>query len=698
MRRFDTVIVVDWSGGNDTGAAPRKDAIWVCAAQSGQAEDPVYLRNRQDAETWLSGRIAQERQKGHRVLVGFDFAFAYPSGFAEALLGSDDPVNPLDVWAHLADAIADMPERNNRFDLAGDINRGLGQGKGPFWGNALQRDIVGLPRTKQDYANPFPERRTCEARAKGSFTCWQLAGAGAVGSQTLMGLPVLHRLRERFGMDVTVWPFEPLGGPVAFVEIWPSLVLGSAPDGEIRDAWQVREMAIRISALSAEALRQITTIESPEARREGWIFGLGHEELLQQTPLVPPPLRNDCFALPAGVDWIPVDDAIAHLRAAVSVQATEITDAVLHEAVGRVLAEDVQARTANPPYPNTAVDGYGFAGAMPEGPHVLPLVQTRAAAGDAPTPVPAGHAVRILTGAVLPAGVETVVLQEDVTSDGNSVAFNGPIRQGANTRKAGEDVQAGETILTAGRVLTPADIALAAATGHPYLPVRRKLRVGVISTGSELREPGTQNMAPGLIHDANRPMLLTLLAEWGFEPVDLGTVEDDRERLRARFDEGASRTDAILTSGGASAGDEDHVSALLRAAGAMQMWRIAVKPGRPLALGMWDGVPVFGLPGNPVAALVCAFIFARPALGVMAGRSWQPPQAYDLPARFSKTKKPGRREYLRARVRDGGVEVFSSEGSGRISGLSWAEGLVELPDGAAEVRPGDPVRYLPFRS
>ncbi len=176
----------------------------------------------------------------------------------------------------------------------------------------------------------------------------------------------------------------------------------------------------------------------------------------------------------------------------------------------------------------------------------------------------------------------------------------------------------------------------------------------------------------------------------------LGHVPDDREALRQRFDRGAKSAEVILTSGGASAGDEDHVSALLQEAGAMEMWRIAVKPGRPLALGLWNGAPVFGLPGNPVAAMVCALIFARPALAQMAGQGWLEPEVLELPAGFAKSKKPGRREFPRARVRDGRVEIFASEGSGRISGLSWAEGLVDLPDGALEIRPGDPVRYMPF--
>jgi len=193
-------------------------------------------------------------------------------------------------------------------------------------------------------------------------------------------------------------------------------------------------------------------------------------------------------------------------------------------------------------------------------------------------------------------------------------------------------------------------------------------------------------------------MLLQLAADFGHEAVDLGRVADDRATLRNRLDASAGQVDVILTSGGASAGDEDHVSALLTEAEAMQLWRIAVKPGRPLALGLWQGVPVFGLPGNPVAAMVCSLIFARPAMALLAGGGWQEPQGFDVPAAFEKRKKAGRREYLRARMRDGRAEVFASEGSGRISGLSWAEGLVELDETARDIAPGDLVRFIPYGS
>ncbi len=684
--------MVDWSGGNDAGPTPKKDAIWI--GETGQ--EPVYCRNRTVAEGWLAERMDAALQAGERLLIGFDFPFAYPAGFAQAMTGSDDP---LALWSWLEPQVQDAPKANNRFDLAASFNARF-PGNGPFWGNGLKRDIPHLPRTKQGYANPFPDHRLCETKAKGSFPCWQLSGAGAVGSQVLMGLPVLERLRRRFAGHISVWPFEALTTPIAFVEIWPGLinpvVRAATGRGDIRDAVQVSLLANALSALAPARLAAMLEVTAPV---EGWILGLGFEkDLLDAVSLKPPPLRNDCFALPPGVDWTPVDEALAMLEERLTC-VTGSETVPLRDAMGRVLAEDAIAQRANPPLPNTAVDGYGFAFAsIAEGDVILPLTEGRSAAGvPFDGSVPPGQALRVLTGAALPEGVDTVVLDEDCTVSGGQVAFRGGLKPGANTRKAGEDMAQGAVALQAGRLLTPADLALAASVGLSTLTVREKLKVAVLSTGDEVIEPGTQ-AAPGQIFDANRPMLLAMMARFGFEAIDMGRVPDDRATLARTLDAASQKADLILTSGGASAGDEDHVSALLRQAGAMQEWRIALKPGRPLALGLWQGKPVFGLPGNPVAAFVCTLIFARPAMGLLAGTGWSQPQGFDVPAAFSKRKKPGRREYLRARVRDGKAEVFKSEGSGRISGLSWGDGLVELDDGAREIGPGDPVRFIPYGS
>ena len=698
MIPFDSFAMLDWSSGTDTGPRPRRDAIWLGCVRGGVEDAPRYIRNRMEAEAALAALIEAERAEGRRLFIGCDFPFGFPAGFVEGLTGRNAPFA---AWAWLETRLEDTPRANNRFDVAGEINA-LFPGVGPFWFNGLKRDIVGLPRRDTRHGHGLPDRRRADETAPGSFSAWQMGGAGAVGGQVLTGLPMLNRLRRRFAGQVAVWPYEPLDRPVALVEVWPGLinpvVKRAEAAGGIRDAHQVRLLARGLARLPCDRLAAMLDVEAPE---EGWIFGLGFEEELMAAcddTLKPPPLRDDCFALPAGVDWTPVDDALGLLRNRLrAVVGQEVVP--LREAPGRVLAAAVVARRANPPEANTAVDGYGFAHAgLGAGDQVLPLVEGRAAAGvPYPGTVPPGHAVRVLTGAALPEGVDTVVLQEDVTVGEGRIAFRGGLKSGANTRRAGEDVETGATVLAPGRVLTPADLALCAAVGVADLAMFTRLRVAVVSTGDELVEPGAPAHG-GQIFDANRPMLTALVRQMGYAVVDLGRVADDRAALRAALDRGAAEADVILTSGGASSGDEDHVSALLNEAGAMAEWRVALKPGRPLALGLWGGVPVFGLPGNPVAALVCTLVFARPAMAVLSGAAWRAPQGFDVPAGFAKSKKPGRREYLRARLREGCAEVFASEGSGRISGLSWAEGLVELPDGAAEIAPGDPVRYIPFTS
>lgn len=705
MSGFDTVAVVDWSA--RSSPSPKRetaDAIWIGVASEG-AVACSYHRTRAAATAYLTDLFETERAAGRRVLAGFDFPFAYPEGFARAVTGSDDP---LALWTDLAARIDDAEDNsNNRWKVAAELND-LFPGIGPFWGCPANVTDPRLPHRGNDrHDHGMTERREIEEHLRGAQPCWKLFTTGSVGSQALLGIPRLQALRDHFGPDISVRPFETHETPITLVELFPSLIASTVADlqepEEIKDRAQVRVLARALAALDLDDLESMTREGCPI---EGWILGYGHEAALDRAarfaagsaPLDPPPLRNDCFALPPGVDWTPVDEALAHLRA--NLHAVVPTETVpLAEATGRVLAAPVIAARANPPHANAAVDGYGFAGGVPDGEtRHMPLVAGRAAAG-APYggTVPEGHALRILTGAPLPDGVDTVVLEEDVTRSDTEIAFRGRLKPGANARAAGEDVAAGQEALPAGRRIGPADMALLSAIGATKLQVHRPLRVALLSTGDELVEAGAA-LGPGQIADANRPMLRAMAQAWGFEAVDLGIAPDDRDTVRAAFDRARAEADVLLTSGGASAGDEDHVSALLREAGAMQMWRIAVKPGRPLALGLWDGMPVFGLPGNPVAAMVCAAIFARPALCALAGQGWQVPQGYALPAAFAKSKKPGRREYLRARLRDGAAEVFASEGSGRIFGLSWAEGLVELPDGPLEVQPGTPVTFYPWGS
>ena len=693
MSGFHTIVVVDWSARSEPSPAnPSADAIWIAVARGGAAEC-TYHRTRSAAMEVLTSLFDAELEQGHRVLAGFDFPFAYPRGFAKALTGSDDP---LAVWAELAERIEDGEDNaNNRFDVAREINAGL-PGIGPFWGcpDVISDDILPAKGSARQ-GHGFPEKRSFESRLPQAQSCWKLYTSGSVGSQTLLGLPHLYRLRQRYGAALSVAPFETPTTPIVLAEVYPSLladhIAARQEPGEIKDRAEVRVLAEALYDVG-DRLDAMLREGDPE---EGWILGLGHEALLTAPP-APPPLRDDCFAMPAGVDWTPVDTALTALRAGLH-RVVGLERCKVADAGGRVLAERAIARRSSPPHANSAIDGYGFAyDSLPDGDAVLPLLPGRAAAGvPFDGAVPEGYALRILTGAAVPDGVDTIVLEEDTRQGAGQIAFRAGIRRGANTREAGEDMKEGDETLPAGRVLTPADLALLASVGIGEVATYRRLRVAVLSTGDELIEAGGAAKR-GQIFDANRPMLLTQIASWGMEAVDIGRIEDDRESLSAAFDDAASRADVILTSGGASAGDEDHVSALLREAGAMQQWRIALKPGRPLALGLWKGAPVFGLPGNPVAALVCTLIFARPALGLLAGAGWTMPQGFDVPAGFEKSKKAGRREYLRARMRDGRAEVFASEGSGRVSSLSWAEGLIELPDGAAYITIGDPVRYIPF--
>lgn len=400
--------------------------------------------------------------------------------------------------------------------------------------------------------------------------------------------------------------------------------------------------------------------------------------------------------MPAGVHWTPVDEALEHLEKSVGV-VVEVETVPVSHAGGRILAKDVFAERANPPYSNAAVDGYGFAHSTSNTEYALDLVNGRSAAGSPYNEgIPKGAAIRILTGAKIPAGVDTVVMQEDVNVDQGKVYFQGQIKFGSNVRPLGEDIAVGQKLLAKGHKLRAPDIATCVAAGLSDVAVYRPLRVGVLSTGDELCAVG-QSATADQIMDSNRPMLLDILRKWGVQAVDLGHIADDLDLCRQTLNASIEKVDVVLTTGGASAGDEDHISKILKEEGTLNIWRIAIKPGRPLALGMWRGVPVFGLPGNSIAAFVCAIIFARPTIMKMAGGCWSNSSGYMCRANFAKSKKNGRREYLRARRNQAGdIEIFQSEGSGRISGLSWATGLVELPDHALEINQGDLVRYHPF--
>ena len=706
---FDRVAILDWSaaGVPKTG----KDSIWIGVTDA-RGTTSQNIATRAKAEAAVLALAQDAIHSGERLLIGADLNFGAPAGLAKRLTGKPEAMA---LWGWLDQRITDDDRnRSNYREVAAEMNGRL-PGGGPFWGNGSKAEIGGLPRTKPALPNWLFEHRLCDQLSKAAGlqpkTLWQLAGAGAVGAQSLLGMPMLQRLRAALGDDCAVWPFEPIEGKaVVIAEIYAAFI---GPDvraaearGKVRDAAEVELLSAAFRTLAQSGnLAPMFEVDADPAilREEGWTLGTGHGPALRAAipaSNLPPRLRDDCFAMPQGVAWVPVDEALDRLRTALT-PVTGIETLPTAKASGRILAADCIARRSNPPRPNSAVDGFGFAHAATQsGVNRLPLVAGRAAAGQPfEGAVPAGYAVRILTGAILPEGVDTVVLEEDCATESASVTFDGPVKPRANTRKAGEDVLEGAVALTAGHRLRPPDLALLSALGISEVTFHRPLRVGVLSTGDEIIASPDKPALPHQIYDANRPMLLSLIAQWGHDAVDLGHAPDRPAVITGKLDRAAREVDVILTSGGASAGDEDHVSRLLREQGTLSSWRIAMKPGRPLALALWKGIPVIGLPGNPVAALVCALIFGRPALSKLAGGTWAAPQGFTVPAAFTKSKKPGRREYLRARINEeGAAEVFASEGSGRISGLSWADGIVELPDGAAEIAPGTPVRYIPYGS
>ncbi|MEE7437852.1 gephyrin-like molybdotransferase Glp [Methylobacterium oryzae] len=410
-------------------------------------------------------------------------------------------------------------------------------------------------------------------------------------------------------------------------------------------------------------------------------------------------LSDDCFAF--GGPLMTIEDAHAlfgeRLAAIVGTEDVPVPDAD-----GRVLAEDCVAPIDVPPFPNSAVDGYAvrFADLRASDATILP-VGAVVAAGASPEGVSvAGSAARIFTGAPMPAGADTVFMQEDVQvlPDGR-VSLPLGLKRGANSRDAGEDAAKGSTIIAAGRRLQPQDLALATAVGLRTLKVHRTLRVGVFSTGNELVEPGSP-LGPGAIYDSNRVLLLALLRRMGVAARDLGVIRDDPAALAARLSAAAAEHDVILTSGGVSTGDEDHVKTAVESIGRLVFWRLGIKPGRPVAMGMIDGKPFLGLPGNPVAVYVTLLFVVRPLLARLAGEAYAPSRGFTVRAAFPYRKRAGRREFVRvslARDADGAWEArkFQRDGAGMLSSLTESDGLVELEDDRTEVVPGDAVRFHP---
>ena len=409
-------------------------------------------------------------------------------------------------------------------------------------------------------------------------------------------------------------------------------------------------------------------------------------------------LTDDCFAF--GGPLLSIEN-VERLIAERVTPVAETETVALHAARGRVLARDVVAPIDLPPFDNSAVDGYAVRHAdLGSDETTLRIVDRLTAGRAAARTLAAGEAIRIFTGAPMPAGADIVFMQEDVRLDGGAVIVPPGLKRGANRRLAGEDVARGSIALAAGRRLQPQDLSLAAALGLQSLSVRRRVRVAIFSTGDEIVEPGAP-LPAATLYDANRELLRGLLARFDAQVSDLGILRDDPAKLSARLAEAATAHDLVLTSGGVSTGEADYVKDAIGAAGTLVFWRVAIKPGRPVAMGVLRGAAFVGLPGNPVAVFVTFARVVRPLLLRLAGAAPEPLIALPVRAGFAYKKKKGRREYVRValtRRLDGTYEAHKhpQDGAGVISSLTATDGLAELDDDVTEIAVGEMIGFLPY--
>ncbi|HEY9164084.1 MAG TPA: gephyrin-like molybdotransferase Glp [Magnetovibrio sp.] len=411
-------------------------------------------------------------------------------------------------------------------------------------------------------------------------------------------------------------------------------------------------------------------------------------------------LQDDCFKI--GDDLLPFAEGLRVLKArAHAVVGSEMVS--LNDALGRVLAEDLLAPCDVPPHDNSAVDGYAVNAAdlSADADTRLPVTGRIAAGHPLGRAAERGEALRIFTGAPMPDGMDTVFMQEDARLDGGDVLLPPGIKPGANRRFRGEDVTQGEVMISAGQVLRAQEIGLAASVGLGKLKVHTRLRTAIFSTGDEVADPLFGTAAAGAIYDANRYSIAALLRGLGCEVTDLGILPDKVGEIRSALHDAAAGHDLIITSGGVSLGEEDHISHVVQSLGSLDFWRLAIKPGRPMALGKIIDTAFVGLPGNPVAAMVTFMRIARPLILILSGRTDVDPHAFKVPAAFSMKKKPGRREWLRATLQiaaDGTLQAmkFPRQGAGVLTSMVASQGLIELAEDVEAVTEGELVDFLPF--
>jgi molybdopterin molybdotransferase len=398
-----------------------------------------------------------------------------------------------------------------------------------------------------------------------------------------------------------------------------------------------------------------------------------------------------------------VDEAVALLFSRVR-PVQEVETVAVAEAGERILACDIAAPLDLPGFDNSAVDGYAVRFQdLAQGADTALEIGGRAAAGhlcSETAPHLAGRAVRIFTGAAVPEGFDTIFMQEDCRAEENRVVLPPGLKRGANLRLRGEDIRTGDAALPAGRRLRPEDLGLAAALGVDRLTVRRKLRAAIFSTGDEIVSPGEALKAPA-VYDANRFLLQGLLRRQGVEVTDLGILKDDQAAIAAALRRAAQAHDLVLTSGGVSIGEEDHVRAAVSEEGALAFWRLAIKPGRPIAMGAIDGAAFVGLPGNPVAAFITFALMARPLIAALSGAEFEAPRAISVKSGFACKKKAGRREYVRVALRRDAsgapvAEKYGVDGAAVLTSLTRTQGLVELPEDVVAIAPGDAVNFIDY--
>ncbi len=417
----------------------------------------------------------------------------------------------------------------------------------------------------------------------------------------------------------------------------------------------------------------------------------------------PAKLIDDCFI--HDKDRLRHEEALAILMERL-VPIVEPETISLANANNRVLAKSIIAPRNIPAFDNSAVDGYAYAASDFENTGGFFPLTARIAAGDTDKiEVPANTAARIFTGAKMPLGTDTVAMQEDCESheqDGTGfIAIPPGLRLGANCRLSGEDVAAGSQVAGSGEVLLPQDLAAIASTGIADISVFKRLRIACVSTGNELLRPG-ETFQDGRVYDSNHFMISSLLERTGAKVTDLGIHPDSAEAINKALNDATTDHDVIVTTGGASKGEEDHLIDALDTLGKRHVWQLAIKPGRPMSFGQIGNTVIFVLPGNPVAAFVCFLLYVMPSLTRLSGAGWQTPRRFPIPAGFEiPSKKPDRREFLRGilEMDEQGKPIlkkFQRDGSGLISGLREADGLIEVHEEVTKISTGDMLNFIPF--